>query len=763
MYSSHIKSVIEEKIWLFQLKYVPFYAEWMMAFLPFLWLLFMPYWLPKAIFYLLEDKNPVIKLLIMGLLSIFVLFFIYLYLIVGSPDQEKWKETIFPNHIKRISIKVYDKTDNMIGGLVNRDIEFNKGIFYVEDIPKLYWDILKFREEKNLDFNNAETGLMGIWNNSRSFNGVDPMGIPNAVIKGRGGSSLSQQLVKNFYGQEYFNKQTSFHTINTLLRKWQELYEAKTFYHNLRANNGEEFKRWIAMYSPSFVSAGSVYGLDSVSAIVFGKKPKELDDFEQILITNMYKYTHYFNGKAHANKCKKIKNGAKLDIRTYFKDKPNRVKELTKEIEDWTCTDKPRVPFAFYSDMLAEDTKGRLMIGNPNGRIWDWAGTSTSVLRFETDAYKKKHPNHLIIKAKMTVDVPKNIQFKKAIDKALAKMENRLGSRLYVDLNGDSKESKKQANIWVSVVDSEGEINYIYKRGNTSYKRRIGSLSKIFESIALGNRGDRWNYYYCNEAFKGLHNSDGNSGGTCQENSEKNIYSAREVFGASKNLPMKSAFDKYIVKSSRGIKIINDEIANKKLQKIYSSFNLGRDNNTSLKYELSFGLTNSSPFNLQKAIHKLTHLLYNESSSYKEAHITQYIKYKIIKDENLIDGKEKHYLYSKTIDRDTREMFDRDTKIYMQTVLKSALNPSFGTLRSFNSISGFKTLFMKSGTTDKNVKEEILTQSKWVAGAIKVKGKNYSFVIMVENENGIGKHIRHNEISKAIFREIVKTLNNKGD
>ena len=143
-----------------------------------------------------------------------------------------------------------------------------------------------------------------------------------------------------------------------------------------------------------------------------------------------------------------------------------------------------------------------------------------------------------------------------------------------------------------------------------------------------------------------------------------------------------------------------------------------------------------------------------------EAHITKSLKYKIIKDETLINGKEKNSLYSKNISRQTREMFDTDTKIYMQTVLKSALDPKInGTLKSFNNITGFETLFMKSGTTDKNVEGETLTQSKWVVGAIKVKGKAYSFVIMVDNENGIGKRVGHYEITKPIFHEIVKALN----
>lgn len=147
-------------------------------------------------------------------------------------------------------------------------------------------------------------------------------------------------------------------------------------------------------------------------------------------------------------------------------------------------------------------------------------------------------------------------------------------------------------------------------------------------------------------------------------------------------------------------------------------------------------------------------------SRYQEAHITKSLKYKIIKDERLLNGKEERSLYLKDIAQKTREMFDTNTKIYMKTVLKAPLNPKFhGTLRSFNTIGGFETLFMKSGTTDKPVNGETLTQSKWVGGAIKVKGKAYSFVIMVENENGIGKRVGHYEMTRPIFHEIVKALN----
>ncbi len=760
VYSYHIRSIIREEIWKFKLKYPYVNSEWILIIFFILWLASLPIWIAKLFFDFLKNKNTLIKAII---IFIPLMLFGYLYLIIGEPDQEKWENEIFPKHITQIPTKVYDVTDKMIGGIFNKKLEkSNKGTFYVEYVPKLYWDILKSREEQYLDFENNKTGLLGILKNYRSFNGVDPVGVPiNAIIHHRGGSSLSQQLVKNFYGQDFFNKYSSYRVVNTLHRKIEELDLAKTFYHNLRDNDGEDFKRWVLMYSPYLVSAGSVYGIESVSAVLFGKKPKNLSEYEQVLLSSMYKYTYYFQGEINEVKCKRIKNGAKLDILNFFKDKQSKIDKLTKEIDNWTCPKKPRVPFAFYHDMQQEDAKGMAIIGNPNNRIWEWASTSASILQSELDKYRKKYNNHLIIEAKMTVDVPKNIIFKDRIDKALHKVEEGIGERLYVDLDGNNTEDKKQANIWISVVNEKGEIKDIYKRGDTRLKRRIGSISKVFEAIALGNRGDKYDYFYCNEPFRGLHNSDGSIGGECKDNQELNVYSAQQIFGQSKNLPMMSAFEKYIIKNNREITVIEDSIADKKLEHIYKSFNLSRDNNSSIKYEMSFGLTNSSPLNLQKAIHKLTHLLYTKRE-YSEVHITKSIKYKVIKDSTLIKGKEIDFPYSKSIEQDIRKMFDANTKTYMKKLLKEPLDANYGTLRSFGDIKGFKPLFMKSGTTDKKILNgEHLTQSKWVVGAITVKGKPYSFVIMVHKENGIGKKIKHSEIMKPIFREIVEALNRK--
>jgi len=94
----------------------------------------------------------------------------------------------------------------------------------------------------------------------------------------------------------------------------------------------------------------------------------------------------------------------------------------------------------------------------------------------------------------------------------------------------------------------------------------------------------------------------------------------------------------------------------------------------------------------------------------------------------------------------------------MKELFLEPLNKRYGTLRSFNSIRGYRPLFLKSGTTDKNINGKTLTQAKWVVGGFMIGYKPYSFVIMIHSENGIGEHIKHSEVSYPIFKTIVKSL-----
>jgi len=760
MFFAHIRSIIYELAWRFQIRYLPFQNDLSIFLFLIIFVITSPYWLSKIVIEIFRGKSFIFQLMgfIVLLISVSIIF--YLYLIIGQPNQKLWQETIFPRNINRIATKVRDNHNNMIGNIANPNLnngEQLNGTLYIEKVPKIYWAFTKFREDRFLSFDNKETGFWGIFRNSRSFNGVDPIGIPMAILNGRGGSSLSQQLVKNFYGQDSFNKFSNSRVINTLYRKIKELKEAKTFYHNLRDNNGEKFKRWIAMYSPPFLSNGTVYGIDSASAIIFGKKLTELEPFEQILLSEMHRTPYAFN---NPKQCQKIELNATQTIKNYAKTHQIQKDKLIRDIQNWECPKKPKVPAYYFHILQKLNTKESKNIGNPTIRAKKMALSSIHILEKELKQYRLKYPNRVLTQAQMSIDVPANHQFKQSINHTLSNIEKQLSHKLEVNLDTNNTQQLPNANIWISVVNSKGEIIYIYQWGNTAYKRRIGSISKIFEAIALANRGDRYNYYYCNEPYKGLHNSDGATGGKCSEDG-KNIYSARRVFGASKNLPLMSAFSKYVIKDSTSIKIVHKAIKQDILAQLYHDFNLSHDSNqSSMQYELSFGMVNATPLTIQKAMNKLNYLLYKQNS-YKSVHITKKISYKKVKNSSLVNGGVDTKIYNTKLPSTLISKFDSNTKEYLKTVLKAPINSPHGTLRSLKSIKNFTPLFLKTGTTDTKINGETLTQSKWIAGAIKVKGENYSLVIMVENQKGLGRHIKHYELTKPIFYEVVKALNRR--
>ncbi len=762
MYIAHAQSRVREFSWSFALRYNGFGFGFHNIWTFFLMVLLFPFTLLFIIYTALNDRG--IGGVLLGFIGLFLLgITLYLLLILGKPNPEKWAE-IFEHYTNRISVLVRDSHGNVIGEMDNpKLIDKTQSALYPNDLPKFYIDTLFYREERLLQFNNNDTGIMGLLHNPRSFNGVDAIGMPIAIAKSsllslvnnntkpRGGSSLSQQLVKNYYGMYSFD--------NIFVRKYRELTEAKIFYHNLKENNGEEFKRFVSISTPAMIAQGTQYGIRTASMMIFGKKLHKLEKYEQALLSRMHLNNYKFDNQ---KRCNIIKDGTLVDLDIYFSSQENKseLQSIKNSVEQWVCPKEPKIPFDFYSDFSQLNSKEKIAYGALDTRIQILASSSASLLKHELSEYRAEYPNQLLIESKMTINSAKNIEFKNSITSALSKIEKRLTAKLEVDLDGiDSTPEEKKANIWISVVNDKGEIVRVYKKGNTAYKRRIGSISKVFASIALGHRGDTVGTYYWNRPYKGLRNSGGNKGGLLNRH---NIYKPRSMFGASKNLPVHSALNEYVISKNGTMKLIKKPISNRFLKKIYRSFNLSRDYKTDIKYELSFGVTNATPLILQKAIHKLSHILYY-GGQYSEAHIIKSLVYKEIKDRKILSPLKKNiYVANSKISQETANIFTTETKTYMRSVLNGALNKNFGTLRSLNSIKGFNQLFMKSGTTDVTKKKKTLTQSKWTAGAMTVKGKKYSFVIMVENEQGLGSNIKHYEIIKPLFREIVRSLNHTG-
>jgi len=698
-------------------------------------------------------KQFILMLLKYILMLVVLVGVLYIGLIIGEPDMKKFKETIFPKFINDIYVKVYDVRNNFIGGMPIIPTQEGKGIFYVKKVPKTFWRVLKAREDKHLDFANKETGVVGLFRNPRCWNGVDVIGIPNAVLKEkRGGSSLVQQLVKNFYGQDYFKSITNNELINTVIRKMRELYEAKTFYHALRSNNGTEFKRWVSMYVPMYNSGGSVYGIDAAAAIFFGKKVSRLQEYEQILLTEFYKYSYYFTPETQRKKkCQYIKNQALLDINKFYTSKYKK-RRLRRAIKHWKCPRIPKLPTFMYRFENFTNQLGTLR--NVKNRIWKIAGSMAVTIRENIADFLGKKKNILVTELKTCLNVEANNRFKKKVKYVINKLAYKLNYKLI-------PKSLKSADIYIAAADKYGNIVRVFRTGDTIHSKRIGSVSKVFSAVAFAKRGDTRFSYYCNERNSILHNYDGSVGGKC---SKYNLINVKEVFGKSLNLPVLSAFSHVYDESGRESK---KAITEKQLQRLYQTFRIRMDDPAnSKKYELSFGVANMSPFHLHEAIHQIAYSLYDTSyyrGLYCNLHIIKELKYHEIDYENAVIDSKQRLVNSRDLfcGRSKRRLrLKSSERSFLLSVLQAPVNSYYGTLRSFTSVTDSygKILFAKSGTMDCKVEGKVYTQSKWAVGAFEKHGRPYTFVIMIHREFGLGVKLKHSEITKAFFNVLYQSL-----
>lgn len=259
--------------------------------------------------------------LILALPTIYLLSF---YLLLSTPVDNNNKNFLLKLHQYRTAIMVRDANDILVGAMNNNRhapihpnayhlddsgkkrslIDWDWGndsqpasyirshnresSLYVEQVPEFFWEVLKAREHKELSFNDTNF-FLGVLN--RSYKGVDvaaPMSKIFLLQKG-GGSTLMNQIIKNLYGEAYFNNSKNISIECPILqhfeflracRKYIEYRAARDLFPYLSMNDGKEFKRWAAMHVGLVGRVGghqgTLYGLTSASAIVFAKKPTEL-------------------------------------------------------------------------------------------------------------------------------------------------------------------------------------------------------------------------------------------------------------------------------------------------------------------------------------------------------------------------------------------------------------------------------------------------------------------------------------------------------
>ncbi len=143
-----------------------------------------------------------------------------------------------------------------------------------------------------------------------SHNGVDIQGLAGVfvdAIKGnaRGGSTLTQQLVKNMYKTREAGRQGVFSHIPGLRMAVIKIRESLTATRLEAVYSKEEI---LAMYLNTVDFGNNAFGIASASQTYFGKKAKNLDWAESAMLVGMLKATTNYSPIKNPKRCRERRN-----------------------------------------------------------------------------------------------------------------------------------------------------------------------------------------------------------------------------------------------------------------------------------------------------------------------------------------------------------------------------------------------------------------------------------------------------------------------
>ena len=688
--------------------------------------------------------------------------------------------------------------------------QYNKGYnressLYVNNVPDFFWKVLLEREHKELIFNDNDN-LLGYFSGikNKSFRGVDisaPLRkIFNRIIgkEGGGGSTPMNVMIKNLYGYNYFKSKKNrdhecpllFSLHPTVCRKFVEYRAARDLFPYLANNNGTEFKRWVSMHA-AFVGAvggNGLYGLQAASAVMFGKKNNELNMAEQSYLASNYLTDFRFSKlklitehsqeeweKICKNKpiewnrterweCRK-RIAKKFATRTIKKNyqgnnQKNKLVQLNKDFEAMDRPKKPKIP-SVLNPFFAKDTL------SDNEKIKKYANLRTRLnyilpgfkflIKKELQDLVAEYPNTNPIEVVISLPIKEDLIFRKNIKKSLNTIENK--HYFYKHLSITTKKEKR-ASIRISVANLKtGETLLYYlqegehateEKAGLSVSRPIASIAKIPLAMLLVKNGLKANTLLCNEYYKGLRNSGGNTG----EKGCSDKYTLEESIGRSKNLPLRYALNEYTKKHQ--------------LQKLFKDFNLDIDNTISNKSNLienlSFGRAMASAAQTHRIINVVSHLLvYKKNTTPPQLHTIKNVKY-ITYDKNFQPSIKQSNLTKRNskLSQTSRYLKNKEQVKVMDSLLSSPVKRPYGSLYFLKKIKHGEVIYGKSGTFDTNQHN---IKDKYAVGVIKIKQKLYSFSILIGSEdyngNGLIKSIVSEKLIKPLVQDIVNSIYNK--
>ena len=655
-------------------------------------------------------KNMMMKKIILIPFTIMSLLFgYYLFLIGGEPDTKLFAEKLLPKFYYDTAIEIRDQEGRLAGSIAQPQSFTKNPSLFLEKTPTFLWELLKEKYDPYLDFDSNATSFYGaMGENPRYYNGVDIFTpfvaskelIVNALwkqdFKIKFKSTLSQQLVNAFLTKHD----------DEVLKKEEKLGLSKTFYHQLKMDNGENFKRWILTEKSFFLSEGKGYGLRDTAEIFFGKKVEDLNEVEQVMLVAMYATPYNTDTslglqqkqwKRLKEKAIELVNGSELIKNTFL---------LTSRISKLS---QPKIPY--FPDSLMEvvgkiTTQNQEAFSTLPSRSKELLGSTKEIIGQELDTlfhrYGINPKTNIITRANINFHLNDNFYFNRYLSKA--------------------SENLKLENTWVSVVNEKGEFVRISQK-NSSYKTppQIGNLGKIFTALLFVDRGDKYYTKYCNKQIPEMKHLGGRE--KCRDWS---WIESRRLYASENLLPLYDGFTKYKEKNRKGDKSYYTPIYLKKIEVLYRNLELQTLQNNEPREDLGLGKLQMSPLDFQVALHKLGQLLYRPNSIFYDAKLINNFDYHEINSTHIMPTIKNFSLHSPTaISPAFQNFFSKDKRVTLKTILKTPIYKSYGKLQWMRNYSKIKFAFAQ---------ESHINGTHWLVGVFKKSGHYYTFVIHVEEK-----------------------------
>jgi len=742
-----------------------------------------------AIKSLLSFKKGIFRGSLSLVIIVFLLFqasfaSIYLYL-SGKPDpiQLKYYQDL---HRYRTATAIRDTSGNLIGAIPNplpspsRNISHDQrsGSLFIDNIPSVFWDILRAKEDKYLSFNYSDTNLIDVLifkNKSyKGINIIDMLAKPYASILLRGetssGNGLINQIITNIYGKKYFDDKCSIgilknanaqflkelnNKVISICQKTEELRAARHLFPYLAQYNGLEFKRWAAMHTPLLESNDNISGLRALSETTFNQRVESLSEAQQAILATSYIYKIKITPSISS--WKQIINHAIDSVKVvYEKSQPSKALKITQDLKNITSPPLSKIPNRYLRAVASFATEEKQDYQNLFKRTLLFTNNFNQIIERQLEKiYLGISQNKVVTDMVITLPIIDNNNFNKNIDSTLKEMINKCKSCFNTSLeNALKKVTKSTENneivIKILVSDEQGRIIRYYRKGDVFSKHPIAGIAKLPASILLASLGDTANTKYCNHEYKSLKNSSEplkNGVKNCRTlNKQGHAFSFKNTIATSKNLPLLYALTN------------QHNISRNEILSLYQNFKLEiaipTPSPLQLLYDLNIGTATTTLSNVHEFTHKITQTLFNSEFETNPHIIDQYLVANFSKhieepypgtsaSENKI---QKYLKFSKT-------------KAELRKILRSPVYHPEGTLRSFQNIPSVKFLFAQSGTT---TTQTYSVKDKWSVGAFNVNGHIYSFLVFVgtnpTDNKGIGKRISHRTLIYPIMNEIIKSL-----